>query len=325
MDRLVRSGIEKAIDEAAAELGADLKQDGRGLPGEFSLSGPSPASAPRDGTIVFLRSADPAGLERLAGLRGCLLILPLECDPEVVADAAARGNAVLRAKNPKYAYAAIASSLYPLTSWRGEMTRPIGPSAWAAPDAVIEDGVVVEPFVTVGRLSRVGAGTILMRGASIGPAVEIGPSCVIREGAVIGDLGFGFAFDGDRPPRRIPQIGGVRLGSGVEVGALSSVSSGTMEPTTVEDDVKINNHVHIAHNARIGKACVIGCGVTVSGSVAIGAGAWLAPGARIRNKASVGAGAVVGMGAVVVADVAPGVTVAGVPAKPMASASDPRA
>jgi len=307
------AAIRAALAAASESLGKDFLSVVDGVPEDFSLSGPSEARDPRNGTIVFIGSHEAAAEARARDLAGCLVIAPFEA----WADFLAVRNLLARAKNPKYAYAAVAGALYPLAAWRGVLEREIGQGSWSAPDARIGKDTIVEPGVTVGRGARIGQGCILMHGCSIGPFVEIGDGSVVGEKAVVGDLGFGFAFDEGRPPLRLPQIGGVSVGKGVEIGAFATIGAGTMRPTIIEDHVKISDHVHIAHNCRIGAESILTCGVMVSGSAVIGRGCWLAPGAILRNGIALGAEVTVGMGAVVTGDVASGLTVMGIPARPV--------
>ena len=313
------AAIKSALSSAAEKLGGDIESVSA-LPAGFSLKGPSEASDPENGTIIFAGGKTIAGgfvdVCRERRLAECLVILPAEAPADKAAEELAERNIVIRAKNPKYAYALIAEALYPLAFWRGDLTRKVGVNAWAAEDAFIAEDATIEPEVTIGRGARIGRGCILMHGCSIGPRVSIGDGSIIREKAVIGDLGFGFAFDGNRPPLRLPQLGGVRIGVDVEVGAFSTIGAGTIRPTVIESFVKISDHVHIAHNCRIGARTIITCGVMVSGSTTIGPGCWLAPGAILRNGIELGSDVTIGLGAVVVKDVASGLTVMGLPAKP---------
>jgi len=314
------SEIRAALVAAAANLENDFRTKGESISDDFFLKGPSEAISPQNNTIIFANNADTlAGLASHAisrTLTGCLLIVPFDDTIDRFADQLAERNFVARARNPKYAYAIIAGILYPLSRWRGELTRPIGTNAWAAEDTEIADGTVIEPDVTIGQGARIGKGCILMHGCSIGPHVEIGDGCIIREKAVAGDLGFGFAFDGKRPPVRLPQLGGVKLGKDVELGAFSTIGAGTMRPTVIEDYVKISDHVHIAHNCHIGTRTIMTGGVIILGSSTIGPDCWLASGAIIRNRITLGSEVTVGMGAVVTENIASGLTVIGVPAKP---------
>jgi UDP-3-O-[3-hydroxymyristoyl] glucosamine N-acyltransferase len=149
--------------------------------------------------------------------------------------------------------------------------------------------------------------------------VMAGRDCKVGHTSVVGAEGFGFERDRDGTPLRFPQLGGVVLGDRVEVGHLSTVCRGTLGNTVVGDDTKIDDHVHVAHNVRIGKRVIIAAGVTICGSVVIEDDAYVAPGAVVRDHVTVGAKALVGLGAVVVTDVAPGMTYVGNPAKPIES------
>lgn len=304
----------RAAVEAADRLPGDLElsAQARSSLADRSFLGPCTAGEPRDGTVLFLQAAGPEALARLDGLRDCLVILPGGEDPGPLV----RENAVLLARNPKYAYALLMTELLPLVLQRGTFSAEPLPGVRADPGFVLAEGVTIEPFVTIGPDVRIGRGTCVMRGASIGPRCRIGEGCVIGEGAVVGSPGFGFAFDGDRPPVRIPQLGGVVIGDRAEIGALSCVDSGTIDATVVEEDVKTNSHVHIAHNCLIGRGSILGAAVSVSGSTVIGERCWLGPGVVVRNKVTVGDGVTAGMGAVIVKDVAANQTVFGLPAKP---------
>ena len=320
LPRIGEAAIRSALRLAVEKLGGDI-DSAVALPVGFSLKGPSEAGDPENDTIIF------AGRKAIAGgfldicrerrLSDCLILLPAEATADAAALELVERNIVVRAKNPKYAYALIAGALYPLASWRGTLDRKVGANAWASEDVFIAEDVMIEPEVTIGRGARIGRGCILMHGCSIGPRVSIGDGSIIREKAVIGDLGFGFAFDSDRPALRLPQLGGVQIGVDVEVGAFTTIGAGTMRPTMIESFVKISDHVHIAHNCQIGERSIITCGVMISGSTTIGPGSWLAPGAILRNGLTLGSDVTVGLGAVVVKDVASGITVMGLPAKPI--------
>jgi UDP-3-O-[3-hydroxymyristoyl] glucosamine N-acyltransferase len=180
----------------------------------------------------------------------------------------------------------------------------IHPSAQIAPGAVIEPGV------------QIGAGTMVGPNVVIRSRTRIGRECEIQAGAVIGEVGFGFERDAQMRPLRMVHLGGVRIGDHVLIGALTAVACGALEDTVIEDHVKINNLVHVAHNCRIGRGTIIGACADLSGSLKIGPNCWIAPNCSIRQKLSIGEGSTIGIGAVVVKDVAPGAIVYGNPARP---------
>lgn len=178
------------------------------------------------------------------------------------------------------------------------------------PTARLSPGVVLENGVAVGEGTVVGANAVIRTGTSIGRW------CEVKACAVIGDSGFGFERDAGKRPLRMIHLGGVRIGDHVEVGALTTVVRGALGDTVLEDYVKVNDHVHIAHNCVIGRGTIIGACADLSGSLRVGANCWISPNCSIRQKLVIGEEAVVGIGAVVVKDVPPGSKVYGNPARP---------
>ena len=164
----------------------------------------------------------------------------------------------------------------------------IDKTAVVAADAEIGDGVSIGPFVVIGPRSRIGARTVMLShatigadvtigeqgliysGVRIGDRVSIGARAIIHYNAVIGSDGFSFLPTPAAIPVRVHSLGKIMIGDDVEIGAASTIARATLESTQIADGTKIDNHVHIAHNVKIGKACLI-CGmVGISGSVTIG-------------------------------------------------------
>ena len=145
----------------------------------------------------------------------------------------------------------------------------------------------------------------------LGGNVRIGPNCTI------GFEGFGFEPDEDGAYERFPHIGKVIIGDDVEIGANTCIDRGALGDTIIGDGTKIDNLVHVAHNVKIGKNCLIIALTCLGGGVIVEDGSYLGIGSLIRNQMKIGKRAFIGMGAVVVKDVEPEVTVIGNPAKPM--------
>jgi len=117
---------------------------------------------------------------------------------------------------------------------------------------------------------RIGADCDLAPGVVLKHNVHIGDCCMLDAAAVLGSEGFGLAQDQDRHWRRIPQLGGVRLGNHVEVGANTCIDRGAMDDTVIEEGVKLDNLIQIAHNVRIGRHTAIAAATAVAGSTRIG-------------------------------------------------------
>ncbi len=135
----------------------------------------------------------------------------------------------------------------------------------------------------------------------------------------LGVDGFGYVPEPERH-RKVPQVGDCVVGADVEIGANSTVDRGSVGSTVIEDGVKIDNLVHVGHNARIGARSILVAQVGVSGSAIIGRGVTLAGQAGIGGHLSIGDGATVGGQAGVIGDVDAGATVSGYPARPHAEA-----
>ncbi len=144
------------------------------------------------------------------------------------------------------------------------------------PSAVVEEGAVVDPSASVGALcfvgrgARIGADTVLKPRVTVGEDCVIGARCLLQSGAVIGGDGFGFAPN-EGTWAKIEQLGAVRIGDDVEIGANTCVDRGALDDTVIEDGVKLDNLIQIGHNCHIGKhTAMAGC-VGVAGSARIGA------------------------------------------------------
>ena len=146
----------------------------------------------------------------------------------------------------------------------------IHPSAVVAPSAKLGERVSIGAGCVVGENCTLGDDTCLYPRVVIYANCTIGKRAIIHSGAVIGADGFGIAKDGDRWVK-IPQIGAVRIGDDVEIGANTTIDRGALDDTVIEDGVKLDNQIQIGHNTRIGaNTAVAGC-TGIAGSADIGA------------------------------------------------------
>jgi UDP-3-O-[3-hydroxymyristoyl] glucosamine N-acyltransferase len=258
------------LAELASRFGLDLRGDGeRRITGMGSLERAGP------GDIAFY--AGPRHAAALAQTRAAAVILR-------AGDLGACPSAALVADNPHAAFARVAA-LFDRTPHLSSGVHPsavvdagariapgvaVGPACVIEAGAVLEEGVQLGPGCIVRAGSRIGAASRLVARVTVGHECIVGRRCVLQPGAVIGSDGFGLARDGEGWVK-VPQLGRVRLGDDVEIGANTTVDRGALEDTVIEDGVKIDNLVQVAHNVRIGRHSAIAACVGIAGSAHIGA------------------------------------------------------
>jgi UDP-3-O-[3-hydroxymyristoyl] glucosamine N-acyltransferase len=147
------------------------------------------------------------------------------------------------------------------------------------------------------------------------PENEIGQYCNIHITSTIGKNGFGYVRDEIGRLFPMPHAGNVVIGDLVEVGAQTCIDRAVVGSTVIGEGTRIDNLVHIAHGAKVGKHCLIVAGAVLGGSCEIGDYSYIGMGALIKNKIKVGKNCTIGMGAVVVKDVPDGETWVGNPAR----------
>jgi UDP-3-O-[3-hydroxymyristoyl] glucosamine N-acyltransferase len=228
--------------------------------------------------VAFL--ANPKYKSQLQHTQAACVIVP----PHLADEAAARGAAWV-VPDPYHQFAL-------LTQWWAKRVRPqaaanihpsavvdasailgegvcIGPLAVIDAHARIGDGAYIGPHCVVGARASIGAQSKLQAHVTVGFDCSIGARCILHAGVVIGADGFGFAPIGERW-EKIEQLGAVRIGDDVELGANTCVDRGALGDTIIEEGVKIDNLVQIAHNVVVGAhSAMAGC-VGVAGSARIG-------------------------------------------------------
>ena len=185
--------------------------------------------------------------------------------------------------NPYAYFAKVSALLNPLPP----VVPGIHPSAVIGEGAQIDPSAHIAAHVVIGAGTSIGAGSIIMEGCSIGTCVTLGTGarlyprvvvyhdCVLgnrliaHSGVVIGADGFGIAMD-EGCWLKIPQIGRVVIGDDVEIGANTTIDRGALDDTVIEDGVKLDNQIQVAHNVRIGAHTAIAGCVGIAGSTTIG-------------------------------------------------------
>jgi len=195
----------------------------------------------------------------------------------------------------------------------GAGTR-IGAGCYVGPNVQIADNVTLYPNVTVLDDCTIGKNSVLWSGAVVRERCHIGAYCILHPNATIGADGFGFTPCPQRGLVKIPQIGNVVLGNGVEIGANACVDRGKFSSTILGDGCKIDNLVQIGHNSVLGKFCIMAGNSGLAGSVTLGDGVIIGGSASIKDHTTIGSGATIGAGSGVTGDVEAGKVMLGYPA-----------
>lgn len=248
-------GIELELAAVVAALGGELHGDAA-----LRVSGLAPLETANAHQLSFL--SNPKYQQQLqASQAGCVIV-----GPQMREAAVARGACIVT--DQPYLYFAKLTQL-----WKRGRDKQMEPAVH--PSAVIDETAVVHPTASIGALcvvergARIGAGTVLKSRVTVGEDCVVGERCLLHPGVVIGADGFGFAPN-DGAWEKIEQLGAVRIGNDVEIGANTCIDRGALHDTVIEDGVKLDNLVQIGHNVHIGKhSALAGC-VGVAGSATIG-------------------------------------------------------
>ena len=221
----------------------------------------APLDSAGAGDLSFL--SNPRYQQQLAASKAaCVIVAP------AMREAAMQRGACIVADNP-YVYFARATQLWKQLHARS-VPMGVHPSAVVDPQAVIDPTAYVGPLCVVERGARIGAGTQLKSRVTVGEDCIVGARCILHAGVVLGSDGFGFAPEGGAWVK-IEQLGAVRIGDDVEIGANTCIDRGALDDTVIEDGVKLDNLVQIGHNVHVGRhVAMAGC-VGVAGSAQIGA------------------------------------------------------
>jgi UDP-3-O-[3-hydroxymyristoyl] glucosamine N-acyltransferase len=265
--------LEISAGELVSRLGGELVGDGG-----VRLRRIAPLDGAAPDAISFL--SNPRLRPQLAGTQaGCVVVAPALRD-----EVRARPAAILT--DDPYLYYARLTQL-----WVQHLRPP--PAPGVHPSAVVEPGAQVHPRAAVAAHAQVGRGAVVAAGAVVGPQCLVGAGAQIGEhtrlgarvtladgcrigargrvqpGAVIGADGFGFAPTHGRW-EKIEQLGAVRIGDDVEIGANTCIDRGALGDTVIGDGVKLDNLIQIGHNVTIGAHTAMAAFVGVAGSTHIG-------------------------------------------------------
>lgn len=197
-----------------------------------------------------------------------------------------------------------------------EALAPALDAAWVHPHATWALAALLDAADVPQTPARMGEGCVVAPTAVLGPRVVLGARVRVGAGAVLGHPGFGWATGTGGAVRAIPQLGGVIIEDDVSIGPLCTVDAGTLAPTRIGAGTKLDAHVHVGHNAVVGRACLLAAQVGLAGSVVLGDGVLVGGQAGFADHVTVGDRARVAAKSGVIGDVPAGAVVAGYPAVP---------
>ena len=266
--------MSKSLGSLVEALGGDLLGDPA-----TPIVRLAPLSTAQTGALAFVAQARYIHQIQTTGASALIVT------PELATAAAARGACIVT-PDPYLYFARLTqwwrAELAPVAAPAVHPSASIHPTALVDPladvgafavvdaEARIAKGARIGAHCVIGARAEVGEGSVLYSRVTIGDDCRLGARCILHAGVVVGADGFGFAADAGRWVK-IEQLGAVRIGNDVEIGANTCIDRGALDDTVIEDGVKLDNLIQIGHNVRIGAhTAMAGC-VGVAGSAIIGA------------------------------------------------------
>jgi UDP-3-O-[3-hydroxymyristoyl] glucosamine N-acyltransferase len=260
--------MKRTAQELAQAVGATLEGDG-----SVELTGVAAPERASSNDLIFVERTKHA--ERAAVSAARCVVVPEEISVP--------GKTLLRAKEPKVAFAKAAALLREMVAIATGVhpTAVIAPLAKIAPSAGIGPYAVIGEDAHIGENTQIGAHCVVGAGCWIGAdcrihprvtfyaGIRVGNRVEIHAGAVLGADGFGYAYGGGRH-WKFPQTGIIEIGDDVEIGANTTIDRGSLDDTRIAEGVKLDNLVHVGHNVEIGMHTVVAAQTGISGSSVLG-------------------------------------------------------
>jgi len=287
---------------AGTTLAELARRTGARVEGDGAIAIARVTTLDRGGTDAIAFLANPKYRAQLAGTSAAAVIVAPEA-------AGATEKPKLVSAQPYATYAKVAAILHPPrcsaagvhpsavvdASARVDATASIGPLVAIGARAVVGARVVIGPGTVIGADAEIGDDVMLHGNVTVYDRCVIGPRTMVHSGAVIGADGFGMAEEEGRW-LRVPQVGRAVVGADCDIGANTTIDRGAIEDTVIEDDVKLDNQIQVAHNCRIGRHTAIACCVGIAGSASIGRNCRIGGASGIGGHISIADGTVIGGG-----------------------------
>lgn len=237
-----------------------------------------------------------------------VIICPLKVN---IRDEFLKDKLFVRVENPKLTLIRILQKIY-----SPKIEYGVHPTSSVHKEAKINDKVYVGPFTYLGKC-EIDEGTIIHGNCFVFDNVKIGKNVSINAGSIIGSEGFGYELNEYNEYEKFIHIGGVEIHDNVDIGANTCVVRGALANTIIGEGTKIDNLVHIGHNAIIGKHCIITANNMVGGSVRIEDHSWLGPSSSTLNQLTLAKNSYAGLGSIITKNMPSGEVWVGNPARPI--------
>ncbi|KAB2941989.1 MAG: UDP-3-O-(3-hydroxymyristoyl)glucosamine N-acyltransferase [Hyphomicrobium sp.] len=280
--------------------------------------------------IAALESAGPDDISVFTDVRYLDALAPSRAGAIIItrklAHHAAASSRLIYVDDPRRAYAQVGRLFYPPQALQPGVhpTASVHPSASIGLGAQVDAGAIIGRDVDIGERCHIGANVVVGDGVLIGDDCRIGAnSCIshalighrveIETCVTVGSQGFGFV-PGPMSLERMLQLGRVVIEEGVKIGANCAIDRGATDDTVIGAGSVLDNLVHIAHNVRLGRHCVICAQVGIAGSTVVGDGVMMGGQTGVADHLTIGARAQIAAKSGVMRDVEPGAVVGGFPA-----------
>ncbi len=285
--------IKLLLEDLSYEILGDLKN--------IHFSNASDLNLQNDQSIIWIKNN--VEISPIANLIICKKNIDINIDYNT--------QIVIKVDNPKFLFSKIVNALFVKNTFNG-----ISSKSEIHENAKIGKNISIGPFCYIGN-AIIGNNVIISANVTIYDNVIIGDNVIINSGTVIGTTGFGYSKNENNEIEKFPHIGGVIIEDNVEIGSNVSIDRGALGNTIIGKECKIDNLIHIAHNAKIGEKSYIIANSMIGGSVNIGTNSWIAPSVSILQQLTIGKDSTIGVGSIVTKNIPDNEVWTGSPARPI--------
>lgn len=267
-----------------------------GAPTEASFIGD-----PRNRTVLYVGKKLEEKLRNLESVDGCLVFVENGMSPS---QELREKHTFVFCENPVLSYAQYVRNVVSgeFASLRRRKFTLTSEGYYRGENVTLGRDVYIEPGVLIGHDVQIGDHSVVLAHAVVKYAT-VGSHCLIKENAQIGGQAFTMAQDEDGNEVRIPCLGSVVIGDYAEIGSFATICRGSNTETTISRHAKIDDHVHVGHDVRVGENALLTAGVVLGGYDRIGAGAYLGLNATVKQLVSITDGAQISMGSRISKDI----------------------